>query len=227
VDTTKISDEVNSIYKNLLNITDGDEVKLYTKPKPQHYETIKVLKRYVLIPFILIIISSIIVLSFSLAIEYLKIATLLLLLVSYVGIGAAQMLELYAGRKEIGKLLCNPNYLILNDLHSKSQNDIDLITFFKQYSTESLLLVQNNLKLQHTSIEKRIGILVGAVEKIGVIPGVLTLYLAAVSEGVQIVQLSIVGVVFVMYVFAYSFHYSLPKLCYFANIIQLELDARK
>ena len=219
-------DEVESIYRNIKSFTQGDDSKLFTKPTIKHDETPKVIKRYVLIPAILIVITIVFGFVASIPYQYIKAVVLLLLLVFYVGLGAAQLLEIYAEKDSTFQFLNDPNIALLEGVSSTSEKDIQFSLALKEYSKESLLLVKNRLQTQQLSVQRRIGAMVGAIDKIGVLPGMLTLYLAAISKGMQVVEFTIVGVVFIMYVFAYSVHFALPRLGFVIEMIKSEIDSR-
>lgn len=222
----EFENEVKKLYELFHKHEESNVSPIFSKPKLTHPESKRIGKRYILFPFFLAMLVAVTDWIYSQS-ELSKIVVLLLTLVGYVGIMAVQLMELYAEKGSILQFLKNPLVVFTNSLVEDATMELKLLEELKKFSGESLELLRRNLEAGHLAISHRIGILVGAMEKIGILPGLITLYIAASSNGSQRFAVFVALAMFAIYVFSFTIHQALPRLHFYKGLIEFELVRRK
>jgi len=106
--------------------------------------------------------------------------------------------------------------MILTRVKDETALDFTKLSSLNDVQSEVICFANRHLITERESFERRIGVLVGALEKIGLIPGFATLYLAWVKLTEQKTSISIdpwmAGAVFCLYFFAVYFHFLFTRL---------------
>lgn len=225
-DNSNFNEEVTSLYKVFQAREKGIVSPVFELPKLTHPESKRIAARYILFPFSLILILALAAWLFYPS-EWLKLVILILTLVGYVGIIAVQLLELYAEKGSILQFLKNPLVIFMKSLVEESADELKLSAELKNFSIESLKLVKRGLDAGYQSINQRVGLLVGAIEKIGIFPGLVTLYLAASTKTSPKIAVFIAVAMLSLYMLAFAVHHALPRLQYYQNLIDFELERRQ
>jgi len=129
--------------------------------------------RFYFICIIGVILSIVILLVWRVShYEPAKVLSLLLLALSYFGIISTPFIELYFHRKVIGGFFKNPLATIYDNAKCNHEVDSKYISYFLSIDLDKLKIVHLELIAEKTAFEKRVALLVGAIEKVGVAPGV-------------------------------------------------------
>jgi len=156
--------------------------------------------------------------------DYIKFSLLLLLLFWYIALPTVQLMEIYADRTELIQFFRNSNQVVIDGLGQSTSADSALVKALKVHSLESLTLAKNRISAQQAAIEARVGALAGALDKVGIVPGLITLIIAAMSEQNENITLFVTIVIFAVYVFAFNVHYSLPRLGFYVKLLESEIS---
>lgn len=225
-ETQKLEDEVAKLYGLLHQREAGIISGVFELPKPVHPESKRILSRYVAAPYSLMILLFLFG-WFIYPNDALKVVVIVLLLVGYVGIIAFQLLEIYAERGTLYQMLKNPLALYTKSLVEDPEFDVFLAESLKGFSSEALRIVRARLETDQKAIVHRLGATVGSLDKVGVIPGFFSLYVAASASAYQKFAVGAAAAVFFIYMFAYAIHQVWPRLSMYLNFIQAELKRRK
>lgn len=230
-----LEQQSKGIYEFLIKLEQKNAASLFESPSFRHRLSKHIFRRYGLdLLFALIVFSGAVIamakvfelFSVSQAFEFIKWACIFVFLVLYVSIPSVQIMELYADRRDMLKLVRHPNVIVFEGLIKSLKADCALRNALHSISIEALELVRARIDVQRAGIELRMGALIGALPKIGVVPGLITLIFAANSNLNDFLALVVAAVVILLYVFAYSIHYSMPRLDLYIQLIQSEIDGR-
>lgn len=141
-------------------------------------------------------------------------AVLFLISIGYIGMIAFQISLIIEERRNLLLFLKNPLTIILNRVKDETTLDYSKLCSLNDVQPEVLCHAYRHLITERESFERRTGILVGALEKVGLIPGFATLYLAWSKLAEQKISIDpwIAGAVFVLYFFAFYFHLLFTRL---------------
>lgn len=141
-------------------------------------------------------------------------AALVLISFGYLGMIAFQVSLLIENRQQIGLFFKNPLSTILQRVERETILDYTKMFSALESEIDVLRHVRRHLMIERESFERRIGVLVGALEKVGLIPGFITLYLAWAKFSEQSLSIDpwIAVSVFVLYFFAFYFHYLFSRM---------------
>ena len=216
--------ELISIYNAIERYEESITTPTKKKPFFKNPQSKIIIKRYFLLPLFLFSIFTTSVLIMGLPLIYIKSAFLILLLTWYVIIPTLQIMEIYADRDDLLQFFRNPNKIIIEGLYMTINSDCILANALKDKSIEALRLIKNRISVQQTAMVIRLGTLIGAIEKIGIIPGLITLYLAASSNHNELIPLIAAIVVFILYLFSFYIHFSLPRFTLYIKLIESEIE---
>ncbi len=219
-----LGSEIESIYLTLMKNESDNESPFSGILNLLHPQSKRIIYRYVLSPFLAIGVIFLLWLYFQS--DVLKVIMIIFIFAGYVGIFVVQILEFIAGWKDTKQFFNNPIKIVLSSLQDASKKDLLLLDELGKYSSESLKYVKCRIDSQEKAIEKRIGVLVGAIEKIGIIPGVLTLYLAAISHNSQRLAFTAAVVVLFMYFLSFIIHFSIPRLSLYSRLLEHKILAK-
>jgi predicted nucleic acid-binding protein len=223
-DGKDLESQLSEIYSAISVYEKNIAVPLFQWPSVKHPQSRKILICCVLFPFLLFLSFLVVVYFADWSSDYIKFAFLLLLLCWYIALPAVQLMEIYADRTELIQFFSNSNQVVVDGLCESISADTTLVKALKKHSLESLHLAKNRISAQQAAIETRVGNLAGALDKVGIVPGLITLIIAAVSEQNKIITLSVTIVIFAVYVSAFTIHYSLPRLSFYVKLLESEIS---
>nr|MBV6631389.1 hypothetical protein [Oceanococcus sp. HetDA_MAG_MS8] len=218
---------IDEIYAAFARYEEGIVVPLFEKPTLKHPQSWSILSRYVLAPLLVFGLYAVVVLWVGWPLDYIKMAFLLLLLLWYVSLPSVQLMELYADRKELYQFLKNSNQLVISGLRQSVPEDLKLMQALKNRPVDALQLALDRISAQQGTIDRRVGALAGALDKIGIVPGLITLIIAASSKQNEQVTFFVAVVAFVVYLSAFIIHYSLPRLGLYTKLLESEIERSK
>ena len=79
---------------------------------------------------------------------------------------------------------------------------------------------------RHKGIVYSFALLIGAFDKLGLIPGIVTLYLAATAKQSPKMIIGLSIGMFALYLLAFIIHDALPRLGFYLQLLELEIDRR-
>ena len=223
-DGRDLESQLSEIYSAISVYEKSVAVPLFQWPSLKHPQSRKILVRYVLLPLLLFLCFSVVVLFSDWSSDYIKFSLLLLLLFWYIALPTVQLMEIYADRTELIQFFRNSNQVVIDGLGQSTSADSALVKALKVHSLESLTLAKNRISAQQAAIEARVGALAGALDKVGIVPGLITLIIAAMSEQNENITLFVTIVIFAVYVFAFNVHYSLPRLGFYVKLLESEIS---
>lgn len=223
-DSKDLESQLIDIYSAISVYEENVAVPLFQWPSLKHPQSRKILVRYVLFPFLLFLGFWATVYFADWSSDYFKFSLLLLLLFWYVALPTVQFMEIYADRTELMQFFKNSNQVVVDGLCQSTSADSTLVKALKKHSIESLQLAKNRISAQQAAIEARVGALAGALDKVGIVPGLITLIIAAMSEQNVNITLFVTIVIFGVYVFAFNVHYSLPRLGFYVKLLESEIS---
>jgi len=187
----------------------------------------KIFIRLVVAPFIVGVVLAGILYYFD-KIQTLGAASLVLISVGYLGIIAFQISLVLENWTDIFGFLKNPLTILLARVQDETKLDYANLYELKEKSSLVLEHVQAHLKSERDSFERRVGVLVGALEKVGIIPGLITLYLAWLKFGSNDISLEpeIATGIFLLYFFAFYCHFLFSRLDRFIYTIDTVIDLK-
>lgn len=105
--------------------------------------------------------------------EWLIEPALAMLALSYIGIFLHFVISMTINRKFLIRGMSNPFYLLVDNAKSRSQVDVNLLHYLESKPIEQLKFLLLEINSENLAFQKRISLIIGAIEKIGLIPGFL------------------------------------------------------
>lgn len=223
---TNVEHEVREIYDLLSRHEEHVSVPLFEKPSLNHPQSKRIINRFVLIPFLAFVSFTVFNFAKGWPVEYIKLAFFVFLIVVYVALPTVQILEIYQDSREFMKFFKNSNEVVLEGLVETIADDCHLACSLEGFSAEALQLVKDRIEAQRIAIDARLGAMVGALPKIGIVPGLITVFIAASSQLNEIVTILIAIVAFVAYILVFAIHFSLPRFGYYVNLLDSEIQRK-
>lgn len=106
----------------------------------------------------------------------------ILLILSYLGIFLHPVFMFFIWRQTISKFFSNPNEIFYTRAEDRAKKTSLYIRHLSSKNEDELYLAKLELTYEKKQLEKRTSILVGAIEKVGLIPGILALSASYNSE---------------------------------------------
>lgn len=154
---------------------------------------------------------------------------LVLISIGYIGIVVSNIAYIVEERKDLKMFFKNPVKMILGNIRNESVVDMDLFKSIVDKSTSSLVYIKEHIENERIHFERRLGILVGALEKIGLIPGLATLYFAwakAGESGPFSIQTGTAISVFSLYLLAVYYHLQFGRLDRYIRTFSVAIEHR-
>lgn len=154
---------------------------------------------------------------------------LILVSVGYLGIIAFQIALFIEEWEHITSLFRNPLTVILNRVEKETILDYTKLAAISDSERNVLRHVRRHLVTERESFERRIGVVVGALEKVGLIPGFVTLYLAwaKLEEQKYSIDIWVAVGVFILYFFAFYCHYLFTRMDRYIGTIDEIIEAKE
>ena len=107
--------------------------------------------------------------------DVVKLISNLILLLSYITFFLQPFVMMWFNRGVIIKVFTNPLSIFLDNSKATAYNDLFAISRLSSKPVENLRFLKLELEAERTSLEKRVSLISGAIEKVGLIPGLLAL----------------------------------------------------
>ncbi|MCI5144530.1 MAG: hypothetical protein D3923_03165 [Candidatus Electrothrix sp. AR3] len=231
--------EVQDIYKVL--VESDKELAIPAFDIKYHPQTFYLFARYTLIPFAIAVFATII----AMGLEYFgfilhdtykifSLVAMIMILIGYLGIFFTTLLNSFVQFKEIWKerttieqFFSNPLIIFFEGLTRTSQENVSTFLILRKFTSEALHIAKLNIEEQKGGILTRLMAMVGAFDKVGLIPGFLSLYFAIFIEKNQKVAVVSAIVIFVFYLIAFVIYVSLPRLGFYLQLIDLAIKNKE
>lgn len=187
-------------------------------------ETGRLLNRYVYAPGL----AALVLLALSLFTEWQgwRLAFLLVLLVSYIGLFGVSVADLFMRREELRTFLRNPLELFFDGATEALATDLELCDLLRNTSLDALNLVHVRFCYAQDAVRARTGMIAGAIDAVGLVPGILSAFWVAYDKSNDLAMV-FAFVLFVIYCLATIGLIAAKRLALYAALIQRELDLRK
>ncbi len=165
---------IDSLYR-IIQVMNNKRIKENKKlAKLNHSRKITVL---FFISIIILLISIVIQLTniYTIKSHFISNISLLFLMISYIFIVAQPLFFVLIHKKTIKKIISNPFDVLLHNSKKCAVNDLRIIKSLRTKSKKELELLKLELIAEKNESEKRVSLLIGAIEKIGIFPGILAL----------------------------------------------------
>ncbi len=128
--------------------------------------------------------------------------------------------------KVVFKSLSNPLSVIFDNSRICAICDEALLLKLKGFSRESLTVVRGELKSEMEAFNKRMSLIIGVMEKVGVLPGILSLIalVTKLNEAIPSWAYSLVYALAGLYLLGLVAHFSLLKAERYVGIFDAVLD---
>jgi len=111
-------------------------------------------------------------------VESFKLFSVIFLIFCYIGYISHPFVLLIIHRKFFGKFFRNPLSVIYDNVKRNHQVDLQYLSYFMSKKKQDLEVVLLEVVAEKEAFEKRIALLVGSIDKIGLAPGLLALFLS-------------------------------------------------
>ncbi|MCI5219156.1 MAG: hypothetical protein D3914_08195 [Candidatus Electrothrix sp. LOE2] len=225
----KLNEEVQEIYKFFMEFDKKTATPiLEVKDVIHHPSTGKLAGCYVGIPLAITVVMYLLYLIFGCPV--LKLLTLLAQLASYAGFIAIALFDSFTGIKklfpELKAFITNPLITLFEGRISASKDNTRLLITLRKFSLESLQIAQEMIEQQRNSVLNRIAILTGALDKVGLLPGLASLYFAMTAKGSPKIAMGMALAMSLLYLLAFVVHDALPRLGGYLRLLKLEINRR-
>lgn len=194
---------------------------------PKHQLSARLFLELVVFPFCLAL-----TLAFALYLtgeKWLTMVSLTALLVAYFGILIYPLVALLIHRSSAWKALKNPFSILLTNARMAAAVDQRYIRALRSRSEAELRFLKFQVDSERAAFEKRLALVVGSVEKVGVFPGFLAIAVVLVRLGDQQPDwvYAVAYATPALYVMGAMSHFLLMRLERQAGLVKLVLDFKK
>ncbi|MGI0120351.1 hypothetical protein [Zooshikella sp. RANM57] len=166
---------VESLFRIVRHINNRERFRRNSQEKIEQNRHVNRLFLFmVIIPFSIAILITIVRRSFNLD-DWLIIPALAMLAISYLGLFIHPCLEVFIRRRSLCRVIKNPMNIILDNAKSCADVDVKLLRYLRAKPIEHLNFLKIEINEEKLGIQKRVSLLVGAVEKMGLLPGILAM----------------------------------------------------
>ena len=222
-------DIINEMFGIVQNLNDAERELIKEESKKSYFRGEKMIFGLPIASFIVALVFAIVSnwFDFKFVLQISRIA----LIISYLSIILGQTtilpIKLWTWRKRIA----NPLGSIIDTIRKYAETDVDIVKDLYKRETDDLKYMLTQLKAERSAWERRVGMLVGALEKVGIIPGLaaliaiymrpeitkpLTGWVAGIAYGIP-------GV----YIIGMWSHLHMSRLDRFIMLIEMVIEAKK
>ncbi|HIP68144.1 MAG TPA: hypothetical protein EYH06_06065 [Chromatiales bacterium] len=155
----------------------------------------------------------------------------LLIVSAYFSLVAHAIALSFESRKEIKKFSRNPLDLILTQIKQDSIDDIALLNKLLVFEVPFLEYVNRQVKAERVAFERRVGVISGALEKVGILPGIISATVAIhkiySNEGLPVYIQYIVIAILILYCFSIYFHHLFNRMDRYILVLETAIGQRK
>lgn len=158
--------------------------------------------------------------------RWLAVVSLYALALSYLGIFAYSVIALWLHRRSAGRLVFNPFAALIDNARTTAEIDRRYLDRFSRETLDSLRFVLMEVRAERTFFERRLGLLVGSIERVGLLPGVLAVVLLVtrLGSGQPDWVYAIAYATPILYIIAAMSHFLLMRLQRVVELLQMIID---
>lgn len=197
---TAVLSIINSHYR--YEIKKRNEI---TKQRERHIN--RAFKYMVIIPFLFSMFFLLI--KNILNNDFVVISGLVFLAVSYVGIIIQNIMMLFVNRSDFIELFSRPFSLIISNTVATVRYESMLYRALMYRSTQEIQYVLNRIRAERNVLSNKISILIGGIEKIGLFPGLVAMFMSFGQLGNNNVPFWVEPIAYAsiaLYIFGFLFH---------------------
>ena len=163
------------------------------------------------------------------ALPYIRHVALLILLVSYVSAFTYPFVMAWMNRNRIRRAVKYPIAMPLNNVNITTTVDARLVSHLIRHAEEDLQLLALEMKAEKDFFERRISLVIGAIDKIGLGPGFLALLINLSNAKipghgwVSAIAYAVMG----LYVLGIAGHFLIMRLDRYVKITDLAISQRE
>lgn len=153
-------------------------------------------------------------------------ASLFFLAITYLGVFLSPLVTVVIHWKSAKRVFFNPFSVILENAHFTASVDRQYLEVLSSKPLESIEFVLMELKFERDFFERRLALIVGAIERIGMLPGVLAIVvvLSRLGDGQPDWVYAVAYATPVLYLFAVFAHFFLMRLDRMVRIMEMIVD---
>ena len=221
--TQELLQEVSDIYKTI----EDREVFLDQLKPTEKFSKLKRASSLLLILSLACILSAVLVLWLEpISSNFTVMASATLLLCGYGLIFITTIIDILQFKDDIKIIKVSSILILLDNFYRSAEEDVQFAQKLKQYSTAALLIVKNRLSSQYTIATNRLGSLVGSLNKLGLLPGLLAIIITLLNQNYHQVTIPIAVFFFAIYITTFRFHFDLPRIHFYVQMLEDEVNAR-
>jgi len=220
--------EIESIYRIIKAINTHEVKQLNAKQKTKKNRFLfRLYFEIIVFPFCLAVILGLSKKYFG-APEWVTAPGLLALLLSYIGIIVHPIVSAAMNKNELCKSIKKPFSTMLDNSKKSTLVDNKFIKYLENKNIESLQLVYSKVSLEKKEFEKRVSLVIGAIEKIGILPGILAsvITVAKFDDKTPGWIYSIAYATPILYLFGAFAHVIISKLERMALVLEFVIDRK-
>ncbi|CAJ1924775.1 hypothetical protein HLBENOHH_04429 [Aeromonas dhakensis] len=176
-----------------------------TRQRERHIN--RVFKYMVILPFLFSMLFLLI--KNILNDDFVVIAGLFFLTISYVGIIIQNIMMLFVNRSDFIELFSRPFSLIISNTVATVRYESMLYRALMYRSTQEIQYVLNRIKAERNVLSNKISLLIGGIEKIGLFPGLVAMFMSFGQLGNNNVPSWVEPIAYAsiaLYIFGFLFH---------------------
>lgn len=178
-------------------------------------------------------ITSIIVITFSYSLVWLTSPSVNMVIIISGGILAGYLLMLIStildfliSKKDMSRLWKNPLTFLFDSCYLTLDHDDKFSQRLQQYSIRSLTIAKNRLSGQHTMVQTRFGFMVGPLNKLGLLPGIIAISITLFNQEYHQVTIHFAAILFAFYTVTYRVNFELPRIHFYTQMLEDEISMR-
>lgn len=141
--------------------------------------------------------------------DFVVIAGLVFLTASYVGIIIQNIMMLFVNRTDFIELFSRPFSLIISNTVATARYESMLYRALMYRSTQEIQYVLNRIRAERNVLSNKISLLIGGIEKIGLFPGLVAMFMSFGQLGNNNVPSWVEPIAYAsiaLYIFGFLFH---------------------
>lgn len=220
---------VDSLFRVVKQISDRERAGSKRRAKtPNNRQINRLFIELVIFPFFLAITITLARKFFELG-DWLINPALSMLALSYIGIILHPIISVVINRKAFFRGILNPFYLLMDNAKSCSEVDVKQIRYLESKSIEHLKFLLLEINSEKSAFQKRISLTIGAIEKIGLLPGFLAIAvtLSKLGSGQPEWVYALAYVTPALHIFGVAMHYLISRLERISSLIEYVIEIKE
>lgn len=159
---------------------------------------------------------------------WLAVIGIILVIIGYFGLPLSFVVALIRYRKAIITRFKNPFLILIDNSLPVAKSDAKLVRYFISKPIEQLEFLLFQLRAEKESLRARVGSLVGVIEKIGLLPGLVTIFiwLQKIGEEQEPWVYGLIYATPILYLFGMAMNVVLAKLDRVCFMIEYAIDRK-